>query len=316
MLSSDVVDGFASLFAGRLEAYGSEEGESIKTPDWTYIGYRSRVQLHLEADNPMGVYPLIPDSGLGWVVNWGCVDFDEGDDPSLIHAMNLRAVLAEFGIVGWIERSRSKGFHVWVFARHPIAAATMRRALFVACQIAKAPTKEVNPKSEGFFHDDGRMNMTKFGNYVRLPYPHGATDRRVVLDTDNTPLTVEWFVRIASQHRIVADDLVPLTALYVEPKPLRPRKIWAEHEVDENGLPSDLYMKRRTQALYRLGPFESNPDRSAALWRLANMLREDGYNEIETVKFLKVADARWGKFTARGDEERLHELVDKVFARD
>jgi hypothetical protein len=55
-----------------------------------------------------------------------------------------------------IERSRSKGWHIWVFASHPVTAKAMRRALKVAYAAIELPAKEANPKSETLNVGQGR----------------------------------------------------------------------------------------------------------------------------------------------------------------
>lgn len=313
--SDEFIQEFASLFVGRLDAYGAEDGEAIRVQQWTFHNYVERVARHLHGDEPMGVYPLVPDSEFGWVVRWGCVDFDEGEQASLTHARNLHLVLQQFDIWSAVERSRSKGYHVWVFPNGWVEAATMRRALLAAAQIAQAPTKEINPKSEGFFHDDGRMNANKLGNYVRLPYPNGHGDRRVVIRPDSDWLhhfTVEQFVDVANQNRPSPEQFTALAQLYVGPT--KPKRTIELQDTDDEELPPSYAMGERTRGLFRLGPFEDRPDRSAALWRLANLLKEDHYRPSETLAFLRDADRRWGKFIARGDGERLGEIVRKVYS--
>ena len=312
--SDELVDAYASLFKGRLEAYGSEDGECIKVPQWTYPNYLARIREHLEGDSPMGVYPMIPDSGYGWVCNWGCVDFDEGEEASWTYARNLQTVLEHLSITSHIERSRSKGYHVWVFAESPITCAVMRQALLGATQIAQAPLKEINPKSTGFSLDDGRMDIGKFGNYVRLPYPAHHSERRVIVDSDGFAVPVELFVSDATTHRTDVSVFEAAAELYVPPpKPKRSVVVDLPDEPSED-LPDAWLMSQKTRNLFRLGPFEDRHDRSGALWRLTHLLMDDGYSPSETLQFLRDADARWGKFTARGDEQRLADIIRKVYA--
>ena len=142
MNQAEMVEAFGFLFRGRLDVYGTEEGGADRDDTESYS---TRIQNHLLGVRPMGVYPMVDHPNDGWVVTWGCVDFDEGDLPSWVHAVNLQAVLHTFGITAWIERSRSKGYHVWVFLKGWTEAALVRRALLAACQIVDAPTKEINP---------------------------------------------------------------------------------------------------------------------------------------------------------------------------
>jgi hypothetical protein len=265
----------------------------------------------------MGVYPMVNDSGQDWVVFWGCVDFDEGDEISFIHARNLWTVLDAFDITAWIERSRSKGYHVWVFSSEPISAKRMRHALLSACDIAKAPTKEINPKAEGFFHVDEngteRPDWSKIGNYVRLPYPNGweETHRRCMVDSEGDAIDASTFVDIAFPCRLEDSELQPLIDLYRPPK---------THEFVHNGveavtddtLPSTREMNATAYNAWKHGPFEGC-DRSSTLWKLTKELRKSGYGFKEAMMFVKDADKRWGKHHLRGDIDRLEKMVVKVY---
>ena len=138
---------FANLFEGRTDTYGAEEGRAELAVGVEYI---DRIDEHLNGERPVGIYPLMYIEPDGWCVRWGCVDFDEGDEASWVHACNLHAVLSELSVTAYVERSRSKGYHVWVFSSDLVPAHVMRRALLGATQIAQAPLKEINPKTEGF----------------------------------------------------------------------------------------------------------------------------------------------------------------------
>ena len=128
-------EAFRLLFMGSQEAIGTEDGGCVRLgDDMTSRLYDEAFTLHLEGDNPIGAYPIFL-TGDGWRVSWGCVDFDEGDFDSWIHAQNLRNILDRYSIRAWVERSRSKGYHVWVFGAATVSAETMRHALFYACEL-------------------------------------------------------------------------------------------------------------------------------------------------------------------------------------
>lgn len=308
---------FARLFKGRMDAYGTEEGGCERVAQWAWPVYESHINEHLHGYTPMGVYPMINDSEQEWVVFWGCVDFDEGDEVSFIHATNLQTVLDAFDISSWVERSRSKGYHVWVFAKEAISAPRMRRALLAACDIAKAPTKEINPKAEGFFTTDDNGNeipdWSKIGNYVRLPYPQGweETHRRCMVDNDGYPIDVATFTDIAFPTRITDDELEPLLELYVPPVKTQ-FNFNGVTATDPSELPSTREMNSTAYNAWKHGPFEGC-DRSSTLWKLAKELRNSGYGFPEAMAFVNDADRRWGKHHARGDLDRLEKMVIKVY---
>lgn len=166
---------FMSLFEGRPDAVGTEEGGALRRPaDAMPWWWSAQISKHLDGTAPCGVYPLVPDVAPQvtpmWLVKWGCIDFDEGDTESWTHAWNVHEVLHQLGVASWVEKSRSKGYHVWVFLQDWMEARLVREALLGACQVVDAPTKEINPKSVGF--DD----PATLGNYVRLCYPGGLSD--------------------------------------------------------------------------------------------------------------------------------------------
>ncbi|SVB93407.1 uncharacterized protein METZ01_LOCUS246261, partial [marine metagenome] len=164
----DIANGFAMLFRGgkvaldsgdefrpwRLDSGGFQPADG---KDWLSIAYD-----HLWTGPSVGVYPLVLHEE-EFDVYWGCVDWDTGPAESMIHARNVRMALKQLGLVGWVERSRSKGFHLWVFFTDAVPAVDARRGLIGVCDLVEAPTTEVNPKQV-------ELSGRGWGNGVRLPY--------------------------------------------------------------------------------------------------------------------------------------------------
>ena len=146
---------FMALFGGNTAAYGSEQGGCVRralTPD-VY-------ERHLIDAEPIGVYPMLHHEG-EWLVRWGCIDLDvraahkrrwdyDTSHDAFVAAQNLVTALGVMQIRAWVERTKSNGYHVWVFANDWVPAVHMRRTLLVACSLVDVPPTEVNPKSEGF----------------------------------------------------------------------------------------------------------------------------------------------------------------------
>lgn len=303
--SESVLANFCSLFQGRLDAYGTEEGGCLRADPASKLHFMDAMDRHLCGRDPVGVYPMVEQED-GWVVHWGCVDFDEGEDDSYVYACNLQLVLTSFGIEGWIERSRSKGYHVWVFFHDWVPASAARHALYAACEIAGAPTKEVNPKQESL--KDG-----KIGNYVRLPYPDGYNHqghRRVVI-SDGDELSLDEFVWSALQTRTHLEELQPLIDLYKPPRPPRDERKLVIPPMDDNR-PWEDRMDWLTRKVWAEGPLEGM-DRSGTLWKLAARLEEHGWDPDEARQIIYDADQRWGKFTERDEVEYLDSMIDKVW---
>jgi hypothetical protein len=300
LVTADLQLRFAALFEGRRDAYGTEEGGCRWATDSDI--YEVLVDRHLETGPCLGVYPQTAEG----VVHWGCVDFDEGDEKSRIDAVNLTTALAQLGVVGFIERSRSKGFHVWVFADGWVPAPLMRKALMGACQLVEAPIKEVNPKQESL--PEGSV-----GNYVRLPYPgNGNPGRQVVIDeSDGSDLDVETFVSLAEHSLVTPSMLEPFAELYVPPvAPPPPKRVW----VDDGRKPTEK-LSGLAFTIYKDGPLDGS-DRSDTLWKLCSLMREEcpDLTFHEALDLLVDADRRWGKFSRRANgEQQLAKMLSKAW---
>lgn len=304
MNREEIVGKFALLFKGSLSVYGVDQGGCLHMPahsDGPQAAYLEIVWGHLYGEESIGVYPQYLDAEGATLCRWGCVDFDEGDEASQIHALNLITVLLEFGIVGWHEISRSKGSHVWVFACETVPAAVMRKALLAGCQIAQAPTKEINPKQS-------HLKENQVGNYVRLPYPKGWEDvlRRCMVEDTGEPVTLREFLKGASESSCRLDDLKELAKLYRDPSP--PRSIRREHSSSPSGVPAIV------SHMVEHGPFEESQDRSAWLWRLCCKMRARGVQYEDARRLLGIADERWGKFSSRPNGgQALDDMLNKAW---
>jgi len=331
----ELVEKFQHLFDGNRTAVGTEEGGCRRTQDGEW---ELELEGHLRMpDCAIGVYPMeamndddITSLGtrsgpLTWVVKWGCVDFDEGDEESWIHAQNVRQTLDMLGVISYVERSRSKGYHVWVFADDWVPAATMREALFAACQIVGAPTKEINPKQVS-------LKPNQLGNYVRLPYPGdlgddeavaslwygwctlGIPPRRVMVNPDGDPWTVEQFMSLVKTNPRADLELAASYYLPNEPRQLIERD-WSQL----NG-PAIDRLRGKARIIFNDGPLE-HPDsptnyRGHTLWKLVSTIAEDGqHTPEEALELLIDADERWGKFAGRPDGRlRLQQMVERAFS--
>jgi len=256
---------------------------------------------------PIGVYPMRLCSDR-WGVKWGCSDLDVDD---LQAAINLRNALRALDITSWIEVSKSKGYHVWVFAERWGLAATMRRALLAAHDIAGVPATEVNPKQE-------RLEPGQYGNYVRLPYPGGlkeTPERRVVLaDTEaankfggHSRYSLPTFVEVAERGRTSWEVLNAASALYVPPP--EPIAVTIDPEASAAVDRLERRLNGLAYTIFMDGPLEDG-DRSGTLFKLAVNAFESGLDPNEVYAVVEDADARWGKFSERRDgAQQLERIV-------
>lgn len=289
---------FILLFEGNPLALGTNEGGCLRVP--TYAAWQEGVLAHLRGDGPpVGAYPMFEYDG-GWFVGWGCIDIDF-EDVQL--AWNLHAVLAALDITAWVERSRSKGYHVWVFVADEggVPARTMQHALRAACQIADYEPKEVNPKQL-------ELLPSQLGNYVRLPYPHGANERQVMIDPDGKWFDLTRFVERAVAHRTRTEALDRAAALYIPPPPPKP----AQWDATPFQGDATAQLSGLAYTIYKNGPLPGS-DRSTTLFRLAAKALECGLSAVDVLTIMLDADNRWGKFAGRSDQEaQLIKIIERA----
>lgn len=322
-----LVEQFADLFRGNSIARDNEHGfRPWENPTGGYYpasgaSFQNAVQAHLSvADAAIGVYPVFaieePQGGSeAHCVWWGCVDWDQGDTDSWIHAQNTQRVLTQLNVPSWIERSRSKGYHLWVFFADMMGATEIRHGLMGACNIVAAPTQEVNPKQV-------TLTGKGIGNGVRLPYPYGAgvvSPRNVVVEgTFDSPiiLPLQEFVERAHATRIDTHLWEQVRELYRAP---------VKHRIDridfKRSSRTPTYLTGPAGIVRREGP-QAKPgkpdgDRSGTLYHLACLMVRQGHEPAEVLSEIIDADKDWGgKFTKRPDgETRLRELVESAVTR-
>jgi hypothetical protein len=290
---------FLKLFAGRGDIKGAVHGECVKEPiTW------SDVEAHLYGEGSLGIYPLVNGVKIGLdpdinYVHWGCSDIDVDD---LALASRLAEALALLDINCWVERTKSKGYHVWVFTQEWVPADIMRRALLVAHHVADIPAKEVNPK---------QVEGKQYGNYVNLPYAAKwtAENRRVMVDPNGKSKPFDYFVLAATRTKVHNDALERAAALWKEPE--KPQLEHREYEGQLDKLTTKLDGLAWT--IFKEGPKDGR-DRSTTLARLAHLCAERGLSVEECYAVVSDADCRWGKFADRADgEEQLWRICENAY---
>jgi hypothetical protein len=297
---NETMERFKKLFRGRGDVWGHDEGRCVKEKltdeHWTD---------HLTGRSGIGVYPAVPVPDGRVMCVWGCTDIDVEDYG---RARLLQETFTQVGVRSFIERSRSKGYHVWLFASRPVSATDMRSMQLVAHQVADIPPIEVNPKQTD-------VTLGKYGNYVRLPYMGGIVDtpsRRVILDDDGEPMPLGEFLDAAYGALIDPELVAQIGAMY---KP--PAKQTVEWTVTDPS--NDLAEGLRSisplgYVVWRDGPLEGS-DRSRTLMKLAHLCRDSGMPPSAAHMVVRDADRRWGKFHHRADgEEQITNIITRAFA--
>jgi hypothetical protein len=301
MIPEHLLKDYISLFRGRADVYGHDEGFCVKEQLNQDV-----FQKHF-TDAPIGVYPVVPHDN-DYYVAWGCSDFDTADAKD--NAVKLHDALMEAGVVSWIEKSRSKGYHVWVFADRPVLAVNMRNMLLVASQVAEVPTTEVNPKQVF-------LKRGQYGNYVRLPYAHIDelyTDKQRIIPRDkineSIPMQLMDFVRTAMDNRVPSQRIIDIASMYVAP--VTTTVINTDHRYDATLDEAMQSLSPLGKVIWRDGPLFGK-DRSTTLAKLGHECVRSGLNPSQTKTIVRTADMRWGKYHLRPNGElEIDKLVVRV----
>lgn len=296
-----IITHFADLFVGRSDAHGTDTGGAA----WVQVSDRN-YERHLTGVEPIGIYPVRPIDGQS-MVRWGCCDIDTGDWSE---AFLLATALKGMGLVPWVERSRSKGWHIWIFVDQWVPAAMMRRALKVAYAAIDLPAKEANPKSE-------QLRATQLGNYVRLPYKGGLVrtgERQVIMQgwasgTDGSVLSLERFVQHSEWGEVFSDigTLAKWAAKWYEP-PRRAINLDIDVTADALTLADRLPSTWRT--VWLDGAVR---DRSATFVAMAYDLARRGWKPQDVFNVLWFCP--WNKYRDRHDGEvYVQDIVERAFS--
>jgi hypothetical protein len=186
---------FREMFMGRTDVYGTYDPATGRAWQVKAAITDDVVQAHLTGMRPLGLYLLVKDTVWASVVDF---DTDETEPP-----MEFVAHLRDVGLPGYVERSKSKGYHVWLFfSREGVKAHDARRLLNGVLAKMGQCNVEVFPKQ------DHLANDSLYGNFINLPLfgrlvPRGRT---VFVDEDSAPVQDQWTL-LTDIRRVSAIDL-------------------------------------------------------------------------------------------------------------
>jgi len=147
---------FKSCFSGLFEVYGTYDSVSgracqVKAPVTDRVLFD-----HLTGKKPYGVYLLVKDRTRAIAV-----DFDTKDRTA---PSDFVTRATHYGLFAYIERSKSKGYHVWIFFHEQGVLA--QKARMVVQHILKEieqPQTEIFPKQDQLGAD------MRYGNFINAP---------------------------------------------------------------------------------------------------------------------------------------------------
>jgi hypothetical protein len=225
---------FRACFSGLKHVYGTYDPSTGRHRKGEGPVTDEVILRHLNGDQPYGVYLLD-----GATTAAAVADFDEDDAGPPLRFVRLAHGR---GVPVYIERSKSKGWHVWVFfAAKGVIAAKARRALAAMLNELDLPRIEIFPKQDCL---TGNCN---FGNFVNAPLfgrlvPQGRT---VFVDPENglRVISDQWSL-LESVQRVPESALDALCAASdpqprseSQPRPSNERPTHSSCRVPNMGLP-------------------------------------------------------------------------------
>lgn len=197
---------FRQLFTGLTHVYGTYSlitghARQVKAPVTDKV-----ILSHLAGRQPYGVYLLMKNRTLAVAA-----DFDE-DDP--MSPVEFAGASKHFGLPAYIERSKSKGYHAWIFFnKEGVSAAKARLVVRFILDETDKPGTEIFPK-----HDELDTTVC-YGNFINAPLfgRKVAESRTVFLDPHNSmkPYQDQWDF-LANVKRVpenVLDEIIEINGL-------------------------------------------------------------------------------------------------------
>lgn len=206
----EFVEAFRLLFDGRRDVHGQplpgKTGGRVTEPVTDRV-----IQDHLEGRRRIGIYTI---AGRSFdQCRWGCIDVDIHDWEL---ALLMSRQLVHYGLAPLIEKTKGKGWHVWVIFIAFVPAWKVRSILQIVVNEVpperlpleiKATSVEVFPKHDSVPPDG-------YGNYVNLPLFGGdVPDGRTCFyeaDENGQPRKIAGWTpdKVTLSRELVLDELI------------------------------------------------------------------------------------------------------------
>lgn len=204
MSDKSIAEAFESLFKGSAKAYGVHSGKSNTTVKKAYT--LQDIKDHLNGKKSIGLIPINQDSKC----YFGAIDIDDHteDASEAIHVLDEKLQKLNLPLI--LCKSKSKGFHAYIFFKEPTSAKQVRLILTRYAQLLGYPKSEIFPKQETITKDKDDV-----GNWLNLPYFQATqTTRYAVCFGEICDLTT--FVMEAKHKQLTHTDVSSLVNIKTE----------------------------------------------------------------------------------------------------
>ncbi len=268
---------FLDLFPpGRRNAFGQHDGKrafTVKSTPTPFV-----VRQHLQGRSRLGLYPLDAEGRVSWAV----LDLD---DAGVSAVEEITRAAQKWGLRLAVERSKSKGWHLWLFFSEAVPAAKARAALRGI--VHAAGWGEWNFE---IFPKQSQLKGDAFGNYLFMPWNGESVKegRTVFVDTTKNqwpPVPdqagyVRQFPRYTERD---LDDIIRTWGLPRDRPPLAEKPDAGNADARPSGA-TDLPLPPCAAKIYQEGT--ASPGRSDWAHFLARHFRRRGLPKEAVVRLL------------------------------
>jgi hypothetical protein len=253
---------FRACFSGLTHAYGTYDPATGRARQAKEPVTDDGFLRHLRGIQPYGVYLLVEDRTRALAV-----DFDSED---LNAPMEFLAAAKNQGLATYIERSKSKGYHVWMFFEEDgVLAGKARRVAQNILHRLGMPGTEVFPKQDLLDGPDS------YGNFINAPLfgslvPRGRT---VFVDETNPsePCMDQW--EFLGKVQRISEDVLDDILARVEETQVRSAPSHQEPPSSSQAVPVTFGLPPCARRMLAEGVTE---DQRVACFHLALQLRKAG----------------------------------------
>lgn len=260
---------FIELFTGRKDCYGLQSfcmKEDLKSEYY---------KEHIEGKRRIGIYPLSNGDGTGpggWA-QWIAADIDDVNDK-FGKAIKIKQALEMIGLESYIERSKSKGYHVFTFFNKQVEAYKLRLVLMMILERLEIKC-ELFPKQD-------ETNEGDYGNFINMPLFGGDVKehKTIFIDEKGEPLVAD----IADIDYIKINDVIIIEKIIeenelVQSKPKPRFEIDTPHE-KKGAIKPPPCVEKIIQSGIKAGQRNEATFRLAIYWKEKNIPAEEVYNQL------------------------------------
>jgi hypothetical protein len=208
--NADKVARYKSFFSGLSTVYGTYDPTTGRSWQVKRKVTNDTILAHLKGKRPYGVYLLDQDR-----IRAIAADFDDSDSFPPVEFVNAAR---HYYLPAYIEISKSKGFHVWIFFNNNGVKA------FKARLVVKNILEEIEyPQTEIFPKQDFLDTRASYGNFINAPLFGGLVPREKTVFIEPytlKPYPDQWafLESIKRVEERVLDEIIELNGLSITHK--------------------------------------------------------------------------------------------------